>query len=141
MTRRKSADPLLSLPGYALRRAANVMMAELATRLAPLGLRIVDATALMLIDNRDNMTSTEIGGILDIKRANMVPLLNRLEEAGLIVRVPINLKSQAIRLTGEGAVKLKEIRAIIDRFEGDLLDRISQEHRDHFLPALQSLLD
>lgn len=141
MTRRKPADPLLSLPGYALRRAANAMMGELAARLVPLGLRIVDATALMLIDNRDNMTSTEIGRILEIQRANMVPLLNRLEEAGLIVRVPINLKSQAILLTGEGAAKLKEIHAVVDRFESDLLNRIPQEHRDHFLPALRYLLD
>jgi hypothetical protein len=32
-------DPLVSLPGYALRRAANATAAELAARLTEVGLR------------------------------------------------------------------------------------------------------
>lgn len=140
MTRRTPADPLISLPGYALRRAANAMMADLSERLSACDLRISDASVLMLVESRDDMTSSEIGKILDIQRANMVPLLNRMEEVRLIERVPINLKSQAIRLTREGAARLKEVRAIVDRFESDLLARIPEDHRGHFLPALQSLL-
>lgn len=140
MTRRTPADPLISLPGYALRRAANAMMADLSDRLSAFDLRISDASVLMLVESRDDMTSSKIGAILDIQRANMVPLLNRMEEVGLIERVPINLKSQAIRLTREGATRLKEVHAIIDRFEADLLARIPPEHRDHFVPALHSLL-
>lgn len=140
MTDRKIIDPLIALPGYALRRAANAMMTELSSRLAPLDLRIVDVSTLLLVDSRGELTSSDIGRVLDIQRANMVPLLYRLEEAGLIERVPINLKSQAIRLTRVGKVKLKDVRLIIDRFERDLLARIPAEHRDHFLPALQALL-
>lgn len=140
MTRGKLSDPLISLPGYALRRAASAMMADLSMRLAPLDLRIIDASALMLVDHRQNMTSSEIGKMLDIQRANMVPLLNRLEEAGLIERVPINLKSQAIRLTDAGAARLTQIHAIVERFETDLLNRIPEEHRPHFLPAMQALV-
>lgn len=140
LTRRKHDDPLVSLPGYALRRAANAMMAELSARLDPFDLRISDASILLLAADGKDRTSSDIGKMLDIQRANMVPLLNRLDEAGLIERVPINLKSQAIRLTPDGQRKLAEVRAIIDRFEADLLDRIPPEHRQHFLPALQSLL-
>lgn len=116
------------------------MMAELSARLDPFDLRISDASILLLAADGKDRTSSDIGKILDIQRANMVPLLNRLDEAGLIERVPINLKSQAIRLTPDGQRKLAEVRAIIDRFEADLLDRIPPEHRQHFLPALQSLL-
>jgi hypothetical protein len=79
LTETTNQDPLYALPGYALRRASNAMMAELATRLGGLDLRISDASVLMLIDGRDDMTSSEIGKMLDIARANMVPLLNRLE--------------------------------------------------------------
>ena len=116
------------------------MMAELSARLDPLGLRISDASVLLLVAGGKDLTSSDIGKILDIQRANMVPLLNRLDEAGIIERVPINLKSQAIRLTPDGKRKLAEVRAIVDQFETDLLDRIPPEHRQHFLPALQSLL-
>lgn len=133
-------DPLAQLPGYVLRRAAHAMMAELGSRLAPLELRISDATLLLLIGQRHNMTSSDIGKALEIQRANMVPLLNRLESAGLIRREPIDRKSQAIVLTGKGLERLAEVRAITTVFESDLMNRIPAAHRNHFIPALQALL-
>ena len=90
------SDPLSGLPGYALRRAANAMMAELGERLAGEGLRISDATVLMLAGDGARPTASHIGKTLDIKRANMVPLLDRLEAAGLIAREPIDCKSLSI---------------------------------------------
>jgi DNA-binding MarR family transcriptional regulator len=134
------SDPLTLLPGYLLRRAANAMMAELAARLAPLDLRISDGTVLMLIADRRDLTSSEIGKVLDIQRANMVPLLNRLETAGLIRREPIDRKSQAIVLTEAGGQRLADVRRITESFEGDLLARIPAAHRSHLVPALQALL-
>ncbi|MDE2403212.1 MAG: MarR family transcriptional regulator [Sphingomonadales bacterium] len=116
------------------------MMAELGARLAPLDLRISDASVLLLIAGRDDMTSSEIGKVLDIQRANMVPLLGRLDAAGLIRRVPIDRKSQAIVLTGAGERRLAEVRAITGRFEEDLMARIPAPHRPHFVPALQALV-
>ncbi|WP_241127087.1 MarR family winged helix-turn-helix transcriptional regulator [Novosphingobium terrae] len=133
--------PMSALPGFTLRRAANAMMAELAGRLVALDLKISDASVLLLVGGRADMTSSDIGRLLDIQRANMVPLLNRLEGAGLIMREPIDRKSQAIVLTPEGEAKLEEVRATTARFEGDLMARIPAEHREHFLPALNALLD
>jgi len=134
-------DPLIHLPGYALRRAAQAMMAKLKTRLEPLDLRVVDATVLMLIADRTDLTSSEIGKLLDIQRANMVPLLNRLEAAQLVERKPIDRKSQAIVLTAQGRKCHAEVLRITGQFEHDLLARIPSEHRAHLVPALQALLD
>lgn len=132
-------DPLARLPGYALRRAANAMMDELATRLAPAGMRVTDASVLMLVGKRTDVTASQIGRILDVQRANMVPLLNRMEAAGLIVRIPLNRKSQAIVLSESGVERLAQVEAIIARFEKDLMARIPAEHRCHLLPALNAL--
>lgn len=136
-----SETSLSHLPGFMLRRAANMMMSELAARLATLELKISDASVLLLLaDGRDNMTSSEIGKLLDIQRANMVPLLNRLEAAGLIEREPIDRKSQAILLTVAGQARLVAVRQVVDLFEDDLMARIPDEHRAHFLPALRALI-
>ena len=132
-------DPLRNLPGYALRRAANATMAELAVRLAPLGLRQVDATVMMLIDAEPGTTASAIGRTLDIQRANMVPLLKRLDDADLIERTPIDGKSQGLELTGEGRRVLGEVRETIETFETELLARVPAEHRDHLIPALNAL--
>lgn len=134
-----ATDPLVDLPGYLLRRAANAMMAELATRLAVLDLRISEATVLLLLGSRRDLTSAKIGKALDIERANMAPLLARLEQAGLIRREPINRKSQAILLTQDGVSRLGQVQSVTRQFETDLLDRIPDAHRAHFVPALRAL--
>ena len=141
MSRLQPSDPLSSLPGYTLRRAANAMMDELGSRLSGIDLRVSDASVLLLVDARQDMTSSEIGKMLDIQRANMVPLLARLEAAGLITRQPIDRKSQAILLTARGLTRLAEVKSITAAFEADLMERIPTEHREHFLPALLALLD
>ena len=132
-------DPLSGLPGYALRRAANAMIAELAALLAPINLRISDASVLLLVQDRADMTASEIGKILDIHRTNMVPLLSRLKDMGLIMRHPIDRKSQAIVLTEAGQQRLALVLDITSRFEADLMARIPAIHRPHFLPALHAL--
>lgn len=133
-------DSLLDLPGFVLRRAANVAMARLAAELERFELRISDATVLLLVADRTDMTSAEIGKELDIRSANMVPVLNRLEAAGLIERVPIDRKSQAIVLTPTGRDRLDEVRELTGRFEADLLSRIPERHRKHLMPALLALI-
>jgi DNA-binding MarR family transcriptional regulator len=132
-------DPLPSYPGYALRRAANATAAELAGRLTPLGLRQSDVSVLILIAENPGITASAIGRALDIQRANMVPLLNRLEDLGLIERAPLDKKSLGLDLTAHGRARLAEARAVIDRFERDLIERVPPEHRAHLLPALEAL--
>jgi DNA-binding MarR family transcriptional regulator len=132
-------DPLSNIPGYALRRAANAMMSDLASRLSTVETRVTDASVLMLVEANPNVTASEIGRLLDVDRANMVPLLNRIEEAGLIERQPIDRKSLGIRLTPAGQDRLAKIRTIVDMFEQELIERIPREHREHFLPAINAL--
>jgi len=132
-------DPLVSLPGYALRRAANATAAELSARLAALGLRQSDVSLLILVEANPGTTSSALGRQLDIQRANMVPILKRLEDAGLIERAPIDGKSQGLALTNAGKATLAEGRTVIDRFERELLERVPEEHRAHLLPALNAI--
>ena len=132
-------DPLPSFPGYALRRAANATAAELAGRLATVGLRQTDASALILIGANPDITASALGRQLDIQRANMVPLLKRLEDAGLIHRNPLDGKSQGLMLTDRGRADRIDALSVIELFEEDLLARVPAEHRAHLLPALNAL--
>lgn len=141
MPHRDERDVLSTLPGYALRRAANAMMSDFATRLGTADLRISDASVLQIIGERTDMTSSEIGKVLDIQRANMVPLVNRLEKAGLIARKPIDRKSSAIVLTSAGLERLATARTITSQFEDALIARIPEQHRQCFVETLNALWD
>lgn len=132
-------DPLTRFPGYSLRRAANATGAELAQRLSAVDLRQSDVSLLMLVEANPGTTASALGRKLDIQRANMVPILKRLEDAGLIDRAPIDGKSQGLALTRVGLARLAEGRKVIDEFERELLERVPEEHRAHLLPALNAI--
>lgn len=132
-------DPLTRFPGYSLRRAANAAGAELAERLGALDLRQADASVLLVIGTQPDITASALGRQLDIQRANMVPLLKRLEAAGLIERHAIDGKSQGLVLTTKGEKARGEALGVIEAFEADLLSRVPPPHREHLLPALNSL--
>jgi DNA-binding MarR family transcriptional regulator len=132
-------DPLRQYPGYALRRAAAAMMTEFSALLSPLELRIAEVSAMLLIDANAGITASQLGRMLDIQRANMVPLVARLEAAGLIARRPIDGKSHSLELTAAGGAKLAKAVAVIETFEAGLLDRIPDQHRAHLKPALDAL--
>ncbi len=136
---RNMKDPLLSLPGYSLRRAASAMIAELSARLAAIDLRHTEASVLILVNANNDLTASALGRKLDIQRANMVPLLARLEAAGLLYKEPLDGKSHALLLTDTGKAKLKAAMAIITSFEGDLIARVPEQHRPHLQAALNAL--
>ena len=94
---------------------------------------------LLLVESRTDATASEIGRTLNIQRANIAPLLARLEEAGMIERRQINGKSQAVLLTPLGLQRCAQANAITTAFEDDLLARIRPEHRDHFVASLSTL--
>ncbi len=132
-------DPLPSFPGYALRRAANATAAELAERLAEVDLRQSDTSVLILIGENPGVTASAVGRALDIQRANMVPLLKRLEDAGLIDRAPIDGKSRGLALTSLGETRMAKAREVVEAFEAELIARVPPQHRAHLLPALEAL--
>ena len=132
-------DPLSKFPGYSLRRAATAMTGELSRRLVALDLRLVDTSVLLVIEANPQITASAIGRALDIQRATMVPLLKRIEDAGLIERAPIDGKSQGLSLTKAGRQRIAQARETIEAFEAELIQRVPEEHREHLLPALNSL--
>lgn len=132
-------DPLKSLPGYALRRASVSILAELSKKLIPLELRFTDISVLKLIEANPGISPSALGRVLDIKRANMTPLAARLEERGLIARVPVNGRSHGLTLTASGKMISDQGQAIMDAHEEEIIARVPAEHRPHLLPALTAL--
>lgn len=132
-------DPLEKSPGYLLRRASNLRTADLVQRLAQHEIRLVDATVLLLLGDNPHITASAVGRMLDVQRANMVPLLKRLEDGGLVERAPIDGKSQGLSLTTAGQAKLKQVRDTVQAFEAELLQRVPEELRPHLIPVLDAL--
>lgn len=132
-------DTLSQLPGYLLRRASTSSLTALNIRLKKFGVRATEASILTLIAANENITQSDIGEKLAIKRANMTPIIARLESQGWIIRKRIDGRSQALSLSETGASIQAQIWAEMQSFENGLLAKIPEAHREHLLPALRAL--
>lgn len=130
------SDPLIILPGYALRRISAAFMGRFAARLAGLELRPAEASVLLVIGANPGATQSEIGRLLGIASANMAPLAARLVKRDLIVRQAVDGRSQGLTLSDAGRRVVQKVRKVIDELEADLLARIPEADRTAFLKVL-----
>jgi DNA-binding MarR family transcriptional regulator len=134
-------DPLTKYPGYLLRRASAIAMADLARRLKTLDLSPTEATVLNIIDANPNASQSEIGRLLDIARANMAPLVSRLAGRDLIERQPVDKRSHGLVLTRAGRNLTAKIKKFVGAHETKLLARIPEAQRASFFSVMHALLD
>ena len=110
-------DPVAARLGYMLRRASAAMMAGLGSALADIGLRPVEGTILILVGANPGCIQSDIGRMLGIKRANMVPLIAALAGRGLLEKSPVDGRSLALSLTAGGEALRAQVDIIMDRHE------------------------
>jgi DNA-binding MarR family transcriptional regulator len=130
---------LENLIGYNLRRAHGVQKQRFTAVFEPLGIRPVTLSLLGTVYDHPGITQTELGKRLNIKRANMVPLLTELGVRGLITRRPSDndRRAQLVTLTTAGrkfTVKLVETHA---RLESDLVQSMGVQDSAQLLKLLK----
>jgi DNA-binding MarR family transcriptional regulator len=128
-----------NLMGYNLRRAHAVQKARFAAVFSPLGIRPVTLSVLGTIYDHPGITQSVLGKRLNIKRANMVPLMVELEGRGLIARRPStrDRRAQVITLTPSGKRFTVKLLALHDRLEEDLVHSLGLRERDQLLHLLK----
>lgn len=136
MVNQAPQNPLQGLLGYQLRRASAAMLADLTETLADLDLRVTEASVLLQVQANLDITQSEIGRILAIKRANMAPMTAGLLDRGLIVRSPADGRSQALRLTLAGETCCRDVRRLIATHEMRFLPDLAASERDALIGLL-----
>lgn len=114
-------------------------MANLAQRLAVLELRPTESSVLLIIDANPNVTQSEIGRMLDIARANMAPLISRLEARDLLEREPMDGRSHGLNLSAAGRRLTSRVKKVVQAHEAALLAKIPADERTAFVAGLRAL--
>lgn len=126
---RQFENPFAGHLGYLLRRASNAIIGELAHRLDAVGLKVSEASILLLIECNPQITQSDLGRILGIKRANMVPLAAGLEERKLVTREPVDGRSQGLALTPVGLKMCVQAREVMEEQERLIVGRLGGDDR------------
>jgi DNA-binding MarR family transcriptional regulator len=132
-------NPLDSVLGYWLRMASNAMMMSLARDLAEIGLSVVEASVLLVVGANPGITQSEIGRLLDIHRANMVPLAAKLAEARLTVARTGAGRAKALTLSARGEKIASAARRIVARSEGAFAVGLGPDRRMQLLRWLRTV--
>jgi DNA-binding MarR family transcriptional regulator len=111
--------PLNSQVGYVLRRAQLAVFRDFVQRMAPLQLRPTHFAILTLAEATPGLTQIQVCEMLDIKRPNLVRLIDELERRNLVIRGKdsSDRRSYALKITEEGRRILAAAQPIHDAHE------------------------
>lgn len=125
--------------GYNLRRAHGIQKQRFEATFGPLGIRPVTLSVLGTIYENPGVTQADLGKRLNIKRANMVPVMAELEGRGFITRRPSrdDRRAHVVSLTASGTKFTRKLLALHRRLEDDLGIRLGLRERDQLLQLLK----
>jgi DNA-binding MarR family transcriptional regulator len=131
---------LESFVGYNLRRAAGVQSQRFKAIFGPHDIRPVQLSILTLLHHNPELRQSMLGKALDIKRANVVTLLDELEDRGLVARRPseTDRRSHVLEFTPAGRKLTTKLLGLHAKLEGDLARALGgEEARDRLLTLLK----
>ncbi len=127
--------------GYNMKRAFNVIQADLSRTLAPFDLRMLTYTALVLIVDNPGLRQTQLADAMEIERPNLVVILDVLEQRGLITRdrVPTDRRAHALRPTLAGRKLCQKAVAAVTTHERRLMAGIDPAARAALIATLRAI--
>ena len=110
---------LQRLAGYSLRRAEVTMRQQFTRTLADWDIRGAEYSVLVLTATNKLVTQADLGEALNIKRPNMVSLIERLEKRGLIARKvhEHDRRNHILTLTEKGEALLVDIEGPVQEMD------------------------
>ncbi len=130
---------LQRLAGYSLRRAEVLMRQHFTRTLADWDIRGAEYSALVLTATNKLVTQADLGEALNIKRPNMVSLVERLEKRGLIARKvhEHDRRNHILSLTEKGEALLADIEGPVHELDRRVTSCWSARERALVVELLQ----
>jgi DNA-binding MarR family transcriptional regulator len=129
--------------GYMLRRAQLAAFQDFLRGYAETDIRPAQYAVLTVIERNPGLRQSQVSTALGIKRANLVALLDSLENRGLAKRVPVatDRRSYALHLTEAGTALMEKLAEINAAHEKRVTAKIGDHGRRELLKLLQGIVD
>ncbi|MBR9843501.1 MAG: MarR family transcriptional regulator [Rhodobacteraceae bacterium] len=127
--------------GYHMKRAFNVIQADLAQTLKPFDLRMLTYTALVLIVDNPGLRQSQLADAMDIERPNLVVIIDELERRELITRdrVPTDRRAYALHATLTGRQLCDKAVAAVTAHENQLLEGLEEDMIAEMIAAMKQI--
>lgn len=134
-----SFDGLDDLLGFRLRQASVVMYRDFTSELAGIDVTQKQTATLWLISANPGVSQASIASSLDVDRATIMGLVDRLEDRGLVIRKrsKSDRRRQELYLTPAGQNALRKTKSLIAKHECRFTSRFTAAELSALLAALQ----
>ncbi len=127
--------------GFHIRLAHGVVYRHFTDTFSELGLTQKQVSVLWLVHDHPGMAQADLGRALQMDRATVMAIVNRLQSKGLVVRGAsvVDRRRQTLTLTEAGQMALSEARAAIEQHEAWLKDRFSPAEAQTLIELLSRI--
>ena len=124
--------------GYAMKRAFLGVQADLNRVLAPLGLRMMTYSALVVVTDNPGLRQSQLADALAVEKPNMVALVAELLQAGLLTRqrAPDDRRARALHPTDTGRALAARAIAAVQAHEARITATLGPEELQTLMHAL-----
>jgi DNA-binding MarR family transcriptional regulator len=128
--------------GYRIRRAQLWVFKDVSRRLAPFDLSPAQFSVLAIVDANPGINQLAIASALDIERAGLGRLVDRLDQQGMVTRTAsvVHPRYYVLHLTAEGAKLLGRVRPLIAESEKALAEKLGSNACRGLLQTLSVFL-
>ena len=135
LDQRESADRNI---GFLLHDVARLMRTDYDRKMRHLGLTRSQWWVLTYLYFNEGITQSELSGLLDVERATLGRLLDRLGEKGWVERRadPKDRRLKRVYLTGEVEGLMRTMRAMAAEVRGQAFDGIDQAAQETLIGLL-----
>ena len=134
---------LPSLMGYALRRTQSAVFADFAATFAAAGEALTPGEfgLLVLVDRNAGLSQMALARALGIDRSTLVPILDRLQGRGLLVRhrSPTDGRTHALALTPVGIKALARFARLVRTHETRIASALSTAETRKLIELLEKV--
>jgi DNA-binding MarR family transcriptional regulator len=129
---------LRAFVGYDMKRAFNALQADLSRTLMPFGLRMMTFSALSLVVENPGLRPSQLATVLTIERANLVVIVDELEQRGLLTRTPstTDRRAHALHVTDQGQSLFAKANRAVAEHDARMIAGVAQ----HLQPQLKDAL-
>jgi DNA-binding MarR family transcriptional regulator len=134
--------PLTGLSGFMLRLAQLAVFGDFITACKRFDIRPVQYSVLTVIENNPGINQTELSSALAVKRANLVALIDELEQRGLAQRrrTARDRRAFGMFLTDRGAAVMVEGHAVVRAQDRRVTRRLGRGGRDLLIALLMDMI-
>lgn len=133
--------PLDDSVGYLLRRAQIAVFQRFFQLFVEVDVRPAQYSALTVIERNPSLSQTQLADALGIKKANLVAMIDGLEERGFARRMPTenDRRSYALCLTPKGEALMTSLHRLNRQLDQRLSDVLGTAERRQLCEALRRL--